>query len=83
MRNTGLILKSVAGALINSAVNRVIFEAIHKRARAIVNGFPGDQHIVGVHDAVDKAQTLPMTDQTSDVVDHSLKQPFIRISLSA
>jgi hypothetical protein len=36
---------------------------VHKRARTIVDGFPRNRHIVGIHDAMDEANTHPFCDQ--------------------
>ncbi len=36
---------------------------LHKGAGTVVDGFTAEQHIVGIHDTVDKAQRLPTGNQ--------------------
>jgi hypothetical protein len=54
-------------------------EGIHERARTIVNGLPGDRHVVSVHDTVDKPDEHPASDQRCLRVDDALEKCEIRV----
>ena len=45
---------------------------IHESTGAVINGFTGKGHVVGIHNPVDKAHSHPVGDQTGLLLDNRL-----------
>ena len=60
--------------MIDGAEHRRRIVAIHEGARAVVDGFPRQQHVVGIHHPVNEADRLPVCDQSRDAARHLLEQ---------
>ena len=74
MGDARLVAVGVAAGVIDGAEYRGRVEFIHEGAGPVIDGLPGQQHIVGVHDAVDEPQQLPARHQTGLGADHLLQQ---------
>ena len=61
--DVGLCGISVAAKAVDGTEHRVGVIAVHKGAGTVVDGFPGQSAVVGVHDPVDKAHGHPAGDQ--------------------
>ena len=55
----GLLAEGVAPELVDRGKHHVGVIGIHEGAGAVVDGFPRDRHVVGVHDPVDEAHAHP------------------------
>jgi hypothetical protein len=60
--------------MINRAENLVDSETVHHGAGPVINGFATDQHVVGIHDAMNEAESLPCRNQRSSSLHDLLKQ---------
>ena len=60
MRDAWLVAVSVASNLIDGAVDRLWVIDVHEGAGTVVNGLARNRHVVGVHDAMNEADELPL-----------------------
>ena len=60
MRDAWLVAVSVAPPLIDGAVDRLWVIDVHEGAGTVVNGLARYRHVVGVHDAMNEADELPL-----------------------
>ena len=51
-----LLTIGITSGMVDGAEHLVGIELVHECTGAIVNGFPANQHIVGIHHAVNEAQ---------------------------
>ena len=58
-----LIAEGISAAMINRAKHHLGIVAIHEGAGSIVYGLATQQHVVCVHDAMNKTQALPFCHQ--------------------
>ena len=61
--NRRLVLVSVSSMTVDGAKDCAGLIAVHKRTRAKVDGLASDGHVIGIHDAVDKSDEHPSSDQ--------------------
>ena len=54
-----LVCIGIAAELVDGGIDRVRMIAVHEGAGAVVDRFTGQEHVVGVHDAVDEADAEP------------------------
>ena len=80
MRNAGLVTIGVATISVYRAKYGCGVVAVHKGAGAVVDGFPAEQHIVGVHNAVNKADGLPLGDECGLALNDFIKHGQNRIA---
>ena len=78
MRDRRLVLIGITAHVINGTVDRLRMIGIHECAGAIIDGLPGDRHVVGIHHAVDKPDQLPLCHQGRLPLDHRIQQSQIR-----
>ncbi len=69
LRNLRLILVGITAILINRTEHRFRIVGLHECTGAVVDGFPGNAHIVGVHYAVDKTHAHPLRHQSCLALD--------------
>ena len=82
MCNGGLIAVGIAAAVINGAEYRAGIKSIHERARPVVDGLARQQHVVRIHDSVNKTQQLPLGNETGLACHHAVEhRPHRVISL--
>ena len=63
MGDTRLVAEGIAATLINGAEHGLRMIGVHEGARAVINGFSGQQHIVRIHNAVYESGHLPACHQ--------------------
>ena len=61
--DTGLVVVGVSALLIDGAKFFLGIKVVHEGAGSVVDGLAGEAHVVGVHDAVDEANTHPLGDE--------------------
>ena len=59
MHHVRLFVEGVAAFAVGVVVHRVFFPAVDKGKRAVVEGFAQNRHVVGVHNAMQKAVGNP------------------------
>ena len=62
MGNARLIGKPIPTLAIDGTKHGVGLKGVDEGTGAVVDGFAGEEHIVGVHDAVYESEALPMCD---------------------
>lgn len=58
-----LLVVGVAAVVVDGAEGGFGVEGVDEGAGAVVDGFAGEGHVVGVHDAVDEADGEPLGDE--------------------
>ena len=73
-RDRRLVAVGVAALVIDAAEDGFGVIRFHEGAGAVVDGFAGERHVVGVHHAVDEAGVEPLGDQPGLAFGHGAQQ---------
>ena len=81
LRHGGLIAISVAAFGIDRTEHGLGVEMLHEGARAVIDGFAGNRHVVGVHDAMNETHAHPARHQRGLTLHHVLQKPQVLVGL--
>ena len=74
MSNRGLVSIGIAALMVDRTEYRAGMIGIHKSTRTIVDRFPADRGVVGIHHAMDKSNQLPRRHQQRLGIHDGFKQ---------
>jgi hypothetical protein len=71
--------EGVASHLIDGAVDRLWVIDVHEGAGTVVNGLARYRHVVGVHDAMNEADELPLRYKRCLARDHQVEEGAVPV----
>ena len=74
VRDAGLVAKRIAAMMVDRTEHGRGVIGIHERTRAIVDGFAGNGHVIGIHHPVNEPHLHPTRDQRGLCLTHRGKQ---------